>query len=65
MSVTRMSFATTVRSVLATAALAAIIGFGAALTGGAGSDAPLAGGTCPQDTHWSVELGVCVADTHW
>ncbi|MFD7656317.1 hypothetical protein ACFV4N_20295 [Actinosynnema sp. NPDC059797] len=20
---------------------------------------------CPEDTHWSVELQVCVDDTHW
>jgi hypothetical protein len=65
MSVTRTFVATTVKSVLATAALAAILGFGAAVSGGTGSDVSLANGTCPEDTHWSVELGVCVADTHW
>ncbi|GAA1314764.1 hypothetical protein [Saccharothrix xinjiangensis] len=20
---------------------------------------------CPEDTHWSVELQLCVNDTHW
>lgn len=64
MSVTREFLATTVKPALATAALAAILGIGAAVTG-AGQDVPLANEICPEDTHWSVELGACVADTHW
>ncbi|TDB87492.1 hypothetical protein E1091_15765 [Micromonospora fluostatini] len=63
MSVTR-TFVTTVTSVLATAAFAAILGIGAAV-GGSGADSSLATEVCPKDTHWSAELGVCVADTHW
>ena len=22
-------------------------------------------GNCPEDTHWSADLQVCVEDTHW
>ncbi|GAB3056400.1 hypothetical protein [Micromonospora schwarzwaldensis] len=65
MLVTRSFVPTAVRSVLALAALAVTLGVATVSADAATSGVPVAVGDCPLDTHWSPELGVCVADTHW
>ncbi|MFD2765557.1 hypothetical protein [Micromonospora eburnea] len=62
MSITRTLVITTVKSALV---VAAAVGFGAVVADGPGQQVSQAIEACPEDTHWSDELVMCVTDTHW